>query len=59
LETALKPFNASVNAIFALGRVLNGAIVGFDAPFTVFNGSLNGSVPFYGPNFVLDGEVGG
>ena len=55
----MKPFNASVNAIFALGRVLNGAIVGFDAPFTVFNGSLNGSVPFYGPNFVLDGEVKG
>ncbi len=59
LETALKPPNATGNATFALGRALNGAVVGSAAPFIVFNGTLNGSVPFNGPNFALSGEVKG
>ncbi len=59
LGAALKPPNANVNAAFALRRALNGAVVGSAAPFIVSNGTLNGSVPFDGPNFVPDGEVEG
>ena len=58
-EVALKPSNANVNAISALRHALNGAAIVFAGPFVALNGTLNGSVPFYGPNFVLDGEVGG
>ncbi len=57
-EVALKPSNANVNAISALRHALNGAAIVFAGPFVALNGTLNGSVPFYGPNFVLDGEVG-
>ena len=57
LGAALKPSNATGNAAFALRRALNGAALGSTVPFMVSNGTLNGSVPFDGPNFVPDGEV--